>query len=441
MKYIWVLILWVGFSTCAFCQKKNRDDFHVRKYTENVFRITEVLFHDVVNPPAAARFYAYATLSANQVVSAVAQDGSFIAKPKFSPVLIDQPPAEIEVHFATTYTLLETAKRIIPSGYSLDEQQRQLYLEYQQWGVKKNVLDASVSFAEGVSKVFADHARSDGYMKLSTYPRYKPLEADSTWYPTPPEYMAAVEPYWNTIRTFFIDSATQFKPLPPVKFDQTKGCDFYALMNEVYTTSGQITPEQKLTANYWDCNPFANFYSGHVNIAIKKISPGGHWMNITGIVCRKSRASFAKTVFVHSLVAMGLHDGFVSCWTEKYQSHRLRPKTAINRYIDEKWNPLLETPPFPEYTSGHSVISAISATILTHFFGDDFEFTDTTEVLFGMEPRTFTSFKAAAHEAALSRFYGGIHYKDAIENGLIQGEQIGGFIIEKVSKGISLSGK
>jgi hypothetical protein len=132
------------------------------------------------------------------------------------------------------------------------------------------------------------------------------------------------------------------------------------------------------------------------------------------------------------LVALSLVDGFISCWDEKYRSKLIRPESYINQYIDEDWVPLLQTPPFPEYTSGHSVISNASATTLTQLFGDNFSFTDSTELEFGLTSRTFPSFKAAAEEAAISRMYGGIHYRPAIEEGVVEGRAIGNFILSKL---------
>jgi hypothetical protein len=244
--------------------------------------------------------------------------------------------------------------------------------------------------------------------------------------------MAAVDPHWRTIRTFFLDSSQQFKPLLAVPFDNSKTSEFYKLTKEVYDVTNQLTAEQKLIANFWDCNPFAVQFQGHMSIGLKKVSPGGHWMGITGIACEKANLDFDNTILMHTLVALTLHDAFISCWDEKYRSNRIRPETAINRYIDEKWKPLLQTPPFPEYSSGHSVISTAVAEVLTYFLGDNFSFIDSTETYIGLPIREFSSFRKAAAEARISRLYGGIHYRDAIENGGISGEQIGKFIVKKL---------
>ena len=127
-----------------------------------------------------------------------------------------------------------------------------------------------------------------------------------------------------------------------------------------------------------------------------------------------------------------MFESFISCWDEKYRSNAVRPETVINEFIDAEWLPLLQTPPFPEYTSGHSVASAAASYILTNEIGDNFSFVDSTEVEFGLDPRSFTSFQQAADEASLSRLYGGIHFMPSIKNGLSQGKNIGEWIIAKL---------
>ena len=122
-----------------------------------------------------------------------------------------------------------------------------------------------------------------------------------------------------------------------------------------------------------------------------------------------------------------------SCWDEKYRSNLIRPETLINQYIDDSWAPVLQTPPFPEYSSGHSVVSGAAAEVLTQIYGDDFSFEDDTEVAYGLPVRNFTSFRTASSEAAMSRLYGGIHYRAAIEEGLKQGRQIGDYIVKNLN--------
>jgi hypothetical protein len=231
-----------------------------------------------------------------------------------------------------------------------------------------------------------------------------------------------------------IDSSSQVKPVPPVAFSKDSTSRFYKLAHEVYTIGNTLTLDQRFVASYWDCNPFAVNTSGHMSIGFKKISPGGHWMNITNLVTDQLKLPFDQAIEVESLVAMTLMDAFISCWDEKYRSNRIRPETYINRYISPRWQPLLQTPPFPEYTSGHSVISTSVAEVLTFLLGDNIGFTDNTEVIFDLPERKFSSFRQAASEAAISRLYGGIHFRDAIEGGQKQGKALGDFVIDRIRK-------
>ncbi|MEL7065049.1 MAG: vanadium-dependent haloperoxidase, partial [Bacteroidota bacterium] len=214
---------------------------------------------------------------------------------------------------------------------------------------------------------------------------------------------------------------------------------FYKDLMEVYDVGKEIeqkadkdssAAEKLAIAQFWDCNPYATQHYGHVMFATKKITPGGHWQGITAIATRQAESDFAETVHAYMRVSIALADGFISCWDEKYRSNLIRPETVINQHIDEDWRPVLQTPPFPEYTSGHSVISAAAAEALTAIYGDGFAFNDTSELLYGLPARSYPSFRAASEEAAISRLYGGIHYMPAIAEGVTQGRKVGNYIIE-----------
>ncbi len=166
--------------------------------------------------------------------------------------------------------------------------------------------------------------------------------------------------------------------------------------------------------------------------ATKKITPGAHWIGIAKIAARNSKADAAKTVYTYTKTAIAIADGFISCWDEKYRSNLIRPETLINEHIDDSWEPVLQTPPFPEYTSGHSVVSGAASEALTSIYGNDFAFDDDTEVSYGLPVRSFTSFRQAADEAAISRMYGGIHYRAAVEIGVKQGRDLGTFVVTKL---------
>ncbi|HEV8284366.1 MAG TPA: vanadium-dependent haloperoxidase [Chitinophagaceae bacterium] len=427
-------LTFILFSCFHICLAQSRNENYAATVQQQVWSLTEVMYHDVVNPPAAARFYAYSILTGYEILSQLDPSVKRFQKGlnQYRSISISVDPLKLDKQLAVMYGILETGRNIIPSGYLLEEKEKLLLNEYKKKKIKKDALDSSVSFAKKISAIIVQYAKTDGYFRLSTLPRYKPLAADSNWHPTPPEYMAAVEPHWQSIRKFFSDVSYIPIVAPPVPFSADLLSPFMRMAKEVYTTGSSLSDEQKLIANFWDCNPFAVQFQGHMSIGLKKISPGGHWMGITGIVCNKARLDFASTMLLHTVVALALHDAFVCCWKEKYESNRVRPETVINRYIDEKWKPFLQTPPFPEYVSGHSVISTTAAELLSCLLGDNFSFTDTTESYIGLPARNFSSFKAAAAEARISRLYGGIHFRDAIENGAEQGKELGEFIVKKL---------
>jgi hypothetical protein len=143
-------------------------------------------------------------------------------------------------------------------------------------------------------------------------------------------------------------------------------------------------------------------------------------------------ANLATKEAIITVVSIALNDAFISCWDQKYKSNLTRPETFINTYIDPDWNPVLQTPAFPEHTSGHSVASAAAATVLTELVSSHYSFIDSTEVPYGLPRRSYDSFMQAAEEAAISRLYGGIHYRPAIVKGLRQGKAVGRYILENI---------
>ena len=229
-----------------------------------------------------------------------------------------------------------------------------------------------------------------------------------------------------------LDSSNQFAPKDPIPFDLTKGSPFQKQLQQVFEIGRGLTDEQLEIAKFWDCNPYVTHHRGHSMFATKKITPGGHWIGITAIATRQSESSFLDTVNAYTNVSIALFDAFISCWDEKWDTLVVRPETLINKHYDEEWLPVLQTPPFPEYTSGHSVISRAAALALTDLFGENFAFTDTTELEYGLPQRSYKSFIHASEEAAISRLYGGIHYMMAIEEGVNQGQEVGTYVVEKI---------
>jgi hypothetical protein len=396
--------------------------------------MTEIMVHDVTNPPLAARFFAYSLLSGYEIVS---QNNPEVIKMKG---VLNEYPAVTKPSFtsynyqlAALLAIVETASRLQPSGKLLQPLKEKIVKQAEE-SFDEDVVKGSMQYATDITTQVLKYAREDGYRKFSDYPRYTPLEGEGHWFPTPPGYIAAIEPYFGKLRTFLLDTGIQFLPAPPIAFNKNKISAFYKLMDTVYQKGIHLSNDEKEIAAFWDCNPFALEDQGHLKVGLKKISPGAHWMGIAGIACAQQRVSFDSSMEIHALLAITMTDAFISCWKEKFLTNRIRPEAAIRLYIDPQWKPFLQTPPFPEYLSGHSVVSGASSVILSHYFGNSFSYTDSVEQAFGLAPRNFQSFRQAAAEAAVSRFYGGIHFPDANINGLKQGEHIGQYILSNYFK-------
>lgn len=440
-----VKLIVVLFICLSACQQKPKvlPHFKTGDISHVMTQMTEVMIHDITNPPLAARFFSYACLSGYEVIAQ--NDSSFKSMHGILngyPAI--QKPDSLQgyhVQLSALLAMMETAKKMQPSGKMINEYEQRFMDSCKKIGFPEDMVDRSLNYASWVSKKILAYAKADRYNRISNYPRYTPVNKPGYWFPTAPAYMAAVEPYFNTVRPFTLDTCNQFIPIPPVAYDTKKGSPFYQLVMSNYQVTQDMPKEYRVIAAFWDCNPFAVQDDGHLILGLKKISPGAHWLGITGIACQQAKKGFAESLQIHTLVAMGLMDAFITCWDEKFRSNRVRPETAIRQLVDPHWQPLLQTPPFPEYLSGHSVISSASATILSHYFGDHFAYTDSVEVSYGLPARSFTSFRQAAEEAAISRFYGGIHFMDAIEQGLIQGAKVGDQLVRKITRKGQVAGR
>ena len=402
----------------------------------SVQQLTEVIVHDIFSPPVASRIYAYPSIAAYEVMAQ--DDTSWLSlagqlrelTPVPAPTDPDKPWC---AQLAALEAFLQTGKKLVFSEYSVETFRDSLFEEIKlETGMPQAVYDRSLAYGQQVAAHILNWAGNDNYKQTRTSPKFSITSEPGRWKPTPPDYMEGIEPSWRMIRPFAIDSAQQFKPLPPPEFSMKPGSPFYAMTMEVYDSVRQLAEEGREIASFWDCNPYVSTHKGHFMFATKKITPGGHWMGITGIASGINGDSFAEAARTGAMVSISLFDAFISCWDEKYRSNLIRPETVINEFIDPEWKPVLQTPPFPEHTSGHSVISASAATALTSIYGEPFAFTDTVEVAYGLPARQFNSFRDAADEAAISRLYGGIHYRPAIEYGVDQGKQVGQLIVERI---------
>jgi len=398
-------------------------------------QITEVIIHDIFSPPVAARIYSYASLAGYEVAAATdpAQYASLMGQLNGSEPISIPVPANIYPPLASLAAYYHVGTALIFSEEKIDAHRDAVYKELQEKGIPDDVFEASVAFGQAIGEKVKEYSKKDNYHQSRSFPKYTVTSEPGTWQPTPPAYMEAVEPHWNKIRTFALDSAAQFKVSPPPAFSTDPNSDFYKRALEVYESQIKASEEQMAIANFWDCNPYKMNVKGHVMFATKKITPGGHWMGIASIASATAKKDWKGTIEALALTSISLNEAFIACWDEKYRSRTIRPETYINQHIDENWVPLLQTPPFPEHTSGHSVASTAASYTLAQLFGDQLHIVDSTEVAYGLPVREFDSFSQAASEAAISRFYGGIHYLPAIEEGRVQGKQVGEWIWKNIS--------
>jgi hypothetical protein len=300
-------------------------------------------------------------------------------------------------------------------------------------GMPDDIFSNSVAYADTVASAILKWSKKDNYAQTRSAERYTVTDEEGRWVPTPPAYTSAMEPHWNEIRPVAMDSAKQFVPPPPFKFDvKDTSSDYCKQVMLSKHTVENLTPEQKHIADFWDDNPFKLNVSGHLMYGTKKFSPPGHWMSIVGIAAQKAKADFATTVYAYAKTSIALFDAFIQCWDAKYKYNTARPETVINKYFDANWQPYLQTPPFPEYTCGHSTGSSAAAEALTSIFGDGFAYTDTSELEFGIKSRSFTSFRQAADENNWARFYGGIHFHYSCIVATEYGRKVGELVVNRL---------
>jgi len=405
-------------------------------YCKTVKQLNEVVKFVGFAPIVASRNYAYANIAAYECIAAgypkeynslAGQINGLAAMPK--PIAGKQ----VDFEFASLLAFCKVGEAVtFPEGSMKDYVDSMKNFAKDQ-GMPSAMFDNSVAFADTVAKTIMAWSKKDNYAKTRTATRYTVLDSPGRWVPTPPAYAGALEPHWREIRSIVMDSASQFRPAPPIPFNVTdKNGAYYQQVLAIKNTGDSLTDEQKSIAEFWDDLGGKLNVVGHIQFVTKKFSPAGHWMNIVGIAAEKTKATFRKTVAAYTLTSICMFDAFIECWDEKFRSNMVRPETVINKYIDQDWRPYLQTPPFPEYTCGHSTVSAASAEALTKMFGDNFNYTDTTELEFGIANRSFKSFRSAAEENNLARFYGGIHFHPSCIESTKAGRKVGAFIVDKL---------
>lgn len=291
--------------------------------------------------------------------------------------------------------------------------------------LESSVMERSVAYGQAVADAIYEWSKTDGGHKgyMTNFPTdFQPPVGEGLWVPTPRRGGApqsALQPYWGNNRPFILPQGNpnaQSEPGAPPAYSVEESSDFYKEAYEVYSSVLNLTDEERQIAIYWADDPG------------KTCTPPGHSISILTQCLKQEENKLDFAARAYAQVGMAIADAFIGCWESKYRYNLVRPITYIVDVIDPTYdyNDLpVNTPPFPEYTSGHSVQSGAAAAVLNGLYGTDFAFTDHTHDALGYAARSFTSFNEAADEAAISRLYGGIHYRAAIERGVTQGKKIG----------------
>ncbi|MFD2164565.1 vanadium-dependent haloperoxidase [Paradesertivirga mongoliensis] len=420
------------------CQKKEyKKVLHdPRLFSETVKELNHVVMDNSFSPVVASRNYAYAAIAAYEVIAAGLPEKYQTLQGQLKD--LDSLPNlkekhKVDIEYAALLAFCSVGQAVtFPEGSMklYVDSVKQLAADHE---MPEDVKSQSEDFASQISKAIINWSKGDNYLKTRAAEKYIVTNNDGYWAPTPPMYGDAMEPHWNQIRPFVLDSADQLRAPKPLEFNmKDTSSAYYKEVMMLKRASENLTEDQKHMALFWDDNPLKMNVYGHAQFSSKKFSPPAHWMSITGIAAEKAKFNYAETVYAFAKVSIALFDAFIQCWDSKFTYSTARPETVINKFIDKNWTPLLQTPPFPEYTCGHSTISSSAGEVLTEIYGDNFAFTDTTEREFGIKDRSFKSFRAAAEENNWARFYGGIHFHQSCLVSTDLGRKVGQMVVAKL---------
>ena len=378
------------------------------------------------SPPVASRAFAYIGVAAYEAVASGDADLQSLAGQLTG--LTELPPRETGKVYDETLVLQTVLSTVVadlfantgPTGQRALASLTQKQSDRAANGVSADVATRSQAYGNSVAAHVLTWAATDGGATVENmgFPYdYALTEGPEHWVPTSAirQQQMPLLPDWGKNRPFAMPTASACDLPPPPAYSEDPASQFFAQAKEVADMKAALTPEQRAVARFWSDD------------AMLSSTPPGHWISIALQIAKRDQASVAQTVDVVARLGVATADAFIGTWHTKYRYDLLRPVTYIRRTLDPKWESLMTTPPFPEYPSGHSSQSAAAAVVLTGLYGDGFAFDDDTHADDGLPARRYPSFWAAAEEAGLSRLYGGIHFRAAIEQGLSQGRCIGAF--------------
>jgi hypothetical protein len=390
--------------------------------------VLELVRHTATySPPVAARAFGYLGVGAYEAAATGSDDLVSLAGQlqALEPVPRREQGAAYDEAVIVNSVLSALVKDFFsntgPTGQRAVAAAQRKYREQAAAGIAEDIVARSEAHGALIAAHILAWSETDGaVIENMGFPlEYDLPQGESHWVPTSAivQQQFPLLPDWGRNRTFAAPSGSTCALAPPPAYSSEPGSDFHAEAMEVYEAVNNATPEQAAIARFWSDDPMLS------------TTPPGHWISIALQVAERDQLSLTDTVDVIARLGIAMSDAFVGCWHDKYVYNLIRPITYIKRQIDPEWEPILNTPPFPEYPSGHSTVSGAAAAVLSAFFGDDFRFDDATGSRDGRSARTFASFSDAAGEAALSRLFGGIHFRAAIENGLEQGRCIAAYTV------------
>ena len=425
-KYFFCLLFLFAFNANLSAQTKEQTLHDLNNLLVNTVMV------DLFPPPIASRIYVYPNIAFYECIRREDPALPSLAG-KFNGLKnIPAPPGngKTDPFISACISFSYVAQALVGSEYKFDDWRKAFSDSLFQHSSDTSLARSSMIYGHRVADSIIAWTKKDNYLKSRGLYRYVLQKSPGSWQPTPLDYAQGLEPHWNTIRPLAMSNASQFSPKEKLVYSGNKNSMFYKTMMEVYNIGKNLDTVRKATALYWDDNPNVAINIGHLSYFVHKISPAGHWLMIAQQACIEKNIPVSKAAQVYTLEAAAMFDAFISCWDEKYRTSLIRPITIINRLVDKNWQPYIQTPPFPEFTSGHSVVSNAAAIVLTTLLGENYVFTDKTEIPFGQGTRTFNSFFEAAHESTMSRVYGGIHYPETARISIEQGKNIGRHVLD-----------
>lgn len=387
----------------------------------------ELVWHTpTYSPPVASRSFAYLGITAFEAVASGSDELQTLAGQLHGLKPVPQRETgktydeAVVMQAAMAFAVQHFFENTGPSGQNAMSKLEANLREKVSAEVPADVLARSEAYGHAVAGHVLAWSQDDGGAVIETlgFPQnYQLPKGPSHWVPTS---LIALQqkpllPNWGKNRTFAMPEGTSCALPPHPEYSEDKTSAFFKEALEVYEAKQNLIPETRAIARFW------------ADDAMLSMTPPGHWISIALQIMDRDKVGLDKNVDTLARLGVAVADGFIGCWQAKYQYDLIRPVSYIRRVIDPKWEPLLNTPPFPEFPSGHSTQSGAAAAVLTNLFGENFAFEDKTGSHAGLAPRNFPSFRTAADDAGISRLYGGIHFRAAIERGLEQGRCIGAF--------------